>query len=118
MSDPSFDDVILAKVGRSTGHTKGHLSATEFDLMRVEYRIGDAEYRYFRFSNIIEIEGTNGFSFSAAGDSGSIIYSPRTRVGYAMIFAGNEEANRSYAMPLSAALRAVKAEPLTGTEDR
>ncbi|QFR02070.1 hypothetical protein F9278_44560 [Streptomyces phaeolivaceus] len=118
VDEPSFDDDLLAKVGRSTGHTKGHLSATEVDLMQVEYRIGEAEFRYFNFSNVIEITGTHGFSFSAAGDSGSMVYSPRTRVGYAMIFAGNEVANRSYAMPLPAALHAVKAEPLNGTEDR
>ncbi|MFE9115740.1 hypothetical protein ACFYN9_39930 [Streptomyces collinus] len=116
--DPSFDDDLLAKVGRSTGHTKGRLSVTELDLMQVEYRIGNAEFRYFNFSNVIEIAGTNGFSFSAPGDSGSMVYSPRTRVGYAMIFAGNDMANRSYAMPLPAALHAVKAEPLNGTEDR
>ncbi|MEW2558502.1 hypothetical protein [Streptomyces griseorubiginosus] len=117
VDDPSFEDVHLAKVGRTTGHTKGRLSATEIDLMQVEYCLGRTEFRYFNFSNVIEITGTNGFGFSAPGDSGSMVYSPRTRVGYAMIFAGNKEGKLSYAVPLPAALHAVKAEPLNGTED-
>lgn len=117
VENPSSEDSILAKVGRTTGHTQGVLSAMEIDGLQVEYSIGSKEFRCFRFSNVIEITGTNGFSFSAAGDSGSMVYSPRTRVGYAMIFAGSEMGH-SYATPLPAALDALEAEPLDGTVDR
>ncbi|MFD5633610.1 hypothetical protein ACFWJM_05620 [Streptomyces sp. NPDC127077] len=114
--NPSFEDKFLAKIGRTTGRTQGELSVTELDGLQVDYPIGSNEFRSFRFSNVIEIIGTK-HSFSAVGDSGSMVYSPRTRIGYAMIFAGSET-GVSYAIPLPAALDAMEAEPLDGTVER
>ncbi|MGY1802032.1 hypothetical protein ACI78T_02000 [Blastococcus sp. SYSU D00922] len=84
---PSLDvdpDEAVEKIGRTTGHTAGRITAVEVDGVAVQY--DDAVYR---FDDQIEIEGRAG-AFSAGGDSGSVIWRSRDRAPVALLFAGSE----------------------------
>ena len=94
----------VEKVGRTTGHTAGRITAVEVDGVAVGY--GEAVHR---FDDQIEIEGRSG-AFSAGGDSGSVIWRSRDRAPVALLFAGSETGGGAgtgvtYANPLSTVLR-------------
>jgi hypothetical protein len=77
-------DEAVEKIGRTTGHTLGRITAVEVDGVAVQY--DDAVYR---FDDQIEVEGRSG-AFSAGGDSGSVIWRSRDRAPVALLFAGSE----------------------------
>lgn len=83
-TDPLEDGDIVYKVGRTTGLTKGRVTAFEMDSVLVEYDQGDLE-----FDNQIEIEPVGSRPFSLAGDSGSLIVDSRRRA-VGLLFAGND----------------------------
>ena len=78
------DEVDVEKVGRTTGHTRGRISAIELDDVAVEYPVGVVS-----FDGQIEVTGT-ATAFSAGGDSGSLVYRPDTREAVGLLFAGSE----------------------------
>ena len=82
-ADPD-DEVAVEKVGRTTGHTRGRISAIELDDVAVEYPVGIVS-----FDGQIEVTGTAS-AFSAGGDSGSLVYRPDTREAVGLLFAGSE----------------------------
>ncbi len=73
------------KVGRTTGQTRGRITAMELDNVVVEYDMGT-----LRFDNQIEMEGIGTSAFSDSGDSGSLIVDSQ---GHAigLLFAGSDE---------------------------
>ncbi|SFD89427.1 hypothetical protein [Blastococcus tunisiensis] len=77
-------DEAVEKVGRTTGHTRGRITAVEVDGVAVQY-----DEAVYRFDDQIEIEGRGG-PFSAGGDSGSVIWRSRDRAPVALLFAGSE----------------------------
>lgn len=79
------DDISVEKAGRTTGLTRGRVSAIELDDVSVEYPVGVVD-----FENQIEIEGSAGVSFSAGGDSGSVVYRAETLEAVGLLFAGSE----------------------------
>ncbi|MEY2565168.1 MAG: hypothetical protein QOH88_3361 [Verrucomicrobiota bacterium] len=96
----------VAKVGRTTGGTRGRVTAFELDNVIVGYDIGN-----LRFDNQIEIEGAGNQPFSDGGDSGSLIVSADKR-GVALLFAGGDQGGANgqgltYANPLRAVLDAL-----------
>lgn len=102
---------MVAKVGRTTGFTRGRVTAFELDNLVVRYDIGD-----LRFDNQIEIEGTGQSAFSDGGDSGSLIVDDQLR-GVALLFAGGDQGGSNgrgltYANPLQKALDALKVDLL------
>jgi hypothetical protein len=106
-------DEVVEKVGRTTGHTTGRISAVEVDGVAVEYGQG-----LHRFDDQIEVEGDVG-AFSAGGDSGSVIWRSRDRAPLALLFAGSTQgghggAGVTFANPLSTVLRALAAEWTSG----
>jgi len=84
---PAFVDegTEVAKLGRTTGLTRGRVTAFELDNVVVGYDLGN-----LRFDNQIEIEGAGGKAFSAGGDSGSLIVVADTREAIALLFAGGD----------------------------
>jgi hypothetical protein len=93
----------VAKVGRTTGTTRGKITAFDLDNVVVGYDLGD-----LRFDNQIEIEGAGAKAFSDGGDSGSLIVNSE-RQGVALLFAGTDEGGTNgkgvtYANPLNAVL--------------
>ncbi|NEM07403.1 hypothetical protein [Geodermatophilus normandii] len=96
-------DEEVEKVGRTTGHTRGRVTAVEVDGVAVQYDDG-----VHVFDDQIEIEGLSG-AFSEGGDSGSVIWRSADRVPLALLFAGSSEggsggAGLTFANPLSTVL--------------
>jgi hypothetical protein len=79
-----FDpDEEVEKVGRTTGHTRGRITAVEVDGVGVQYDEG-----LITFDDQVEMEGLTG-EFSAGGDSGSVIWRSRDRAPLGLLFAGS-----------------------------
>jgi hypothetical protein len=100
----------VEKIGRTTGLTHGRITAVEVDAVAVQY-YGDVVYR---FDDQIEIVGRAG-AFSAAGDSGSVVWRSRDRAPLGLLFAGSEIGGSAgtgvtFANPLSTVLAALEVE--------
>ena len=76
----------VEKIGRTTGITRGRVTAIELDDVVVGYGEGLGE---LSFDNQIEVETTGGSPFSRAGDSGSLVYRA-DGVALGLLFAGSE----------------------------
>jgi hypothetical protein len=76
-------DELVEKIGRTTGHTRGRITAVEVDGVAVQYDEG-----VYTFDDQIEITGRSG-AFSAGGDSGSVIWRDRDRAPVGLLFAGS-----------------------------
>ncbi|MFZ0923212.1 MAG: hypothetical protein WA020_09115, partial [Candidatus Acidiferrales bacterium] len=80
------DSTAVAKSGRSTGLTCSTIEATDFDVS-VQYTHGLAGNSFTAiYDNQIAV---NGASFSAAGDSGSLIVSQAGAQPVALLYAGS-----------------------------
>ena len=79
---PAAIDLKVQKYGRTTGLTKGMITGINAVVI-INYDSGRA-----RFVDQIVVEGT-GSSFSAGGDSGSLIVEDGTNKPVALLFAGN-----------------------------
>ena len=102
-------DEPVEKVGRTTGHTRGRITAVEVDAVAVQY-----DDQVHRFDDQIEIQGLSG-PFSAGGDSGSVIWRSRDRAPTALLFAGSATGGSqgggvTFASPLESVLRAFSAQ--------
>ncbi len=102
-------DEEVEKIGRTTGHTRGRITAVEVDGVAVQYDDG-----VHVFDDQIEIEGLSG-AFSAGGDSGSVIWRSSDRAPLALLFAGSSEggstgAGLTFANPLSTVLETLGVE--------
>jgi hypothetical protein len=110
---PEFIDEgdVVYKVGRTTGATKGRVTAFDLDNVVINYDIGN-----LRFDGQIEIEGTGPGPFSDGGDSGSLIVNAGMQA-IALLFAGSDSGGRNnmgltYANPIYRVLKDLKASPL------
>lgn len=81
---PADDDMVVEKVGRTTGLTRGVVTAIELDGVAVGYPGGVVV-----FDDQVEVTGSAG-AFSAGGDSGSLVYDPVARAAVGLLFAGSE----------------------------
>ena len=110
---PVEDVSKVAKLGRTTGLTRGRVTAFELDNVVVAYATGN-----LRFDDQIEIDGDGGVPFSQGGDSGALVFTAQARQAVALLFAGSDQGGRSgqgltYANPLPRVLEALKADLLT-----
>ncbi|MDY3559536.1 S1 family peptidase [Gemmata sp. JC673] len=106
---PGFVDIgtEVAKLGRTTGLTRGTVTAFELDNVVVQFDAG-----FLQFDGQLEIEGTDE-PFSAGGDSGSLILDAGTKLAIGLLFAGSEIGGSNglgvtYANPLRTVLDALK----------
>lgn len=74
----------VAKVGRTTGTTRGLVTAFEVDGLQVAFGGG-----VLRFDDQVEVAGEED-AFSAGGDSGSLVWTVGERLGVGLLFAGSE----------------------------
>ena len=77
----------VEKIGRTTGTTRGRVTAIELDDVVVGY--GD-ELGELTFDDQIEVEGLGGSPFSRGGDSGSLVYRTGDGAAIGLLFAGSE----------------------------
>lgn len=75
----------VEKIGRTTGHTRGRVTAFELDNVVVAYDTGD-----LRFDDQIEVEG-EGAAFSQGGDSGSLVFTADDHRAFGLLFAGSDQ---------------------------
>lgn len=106
--DGSLDEGLeVHKIGRTTGVTKGRVTAFELDNVIVNFDEGNR-----RFDRQIEVEGSGRSSFCDGGDSGSLVLvGGDTAVG--LLFAGSEVGGRNgrgltFVNPISAVLSKLK----------
>lgn len=107
----------VEKAGRTTGTTRGRVSAIELDDLVVDYGEGTGE---LTFDGQIEVEATGGEPFSRPGDSGSLVYAPDTKAAVGLLFAGSETGGAdgtglTYANPFGDVLESLGA-TLLGSE--
>jgi hypothetical protein len=107
---PEFLDegTVVYKIGRTTGATRGRVTAFDLDNVVVNYDVGN-----LRFDGQIEIEGTGTRPFSDGGDSGSLIVNAAMEA-VALLFAGSESGGKNgmgltFANPIHAVLQALNA---------
>lgn len=102
-------NIGVTKVGRTSGLTRGVVTAVEFDHVAVDTEIGT-----MTFDGQIEIKGTE-HAFSQLGDSGSLVVTDQGQA-IGIVFCGNEFANNglgvSYANPLPKVMDALNLSPL------
>ena len=77
------EEALVEKIGRTTGHTTGRVTAFELDNVIVRYDTGT-----LRFDDQIEIEGTADVAFSAGGDSGSLVFTSGARGALGLVLQG------------------------------
>lgn len=99
-----LDSDAVVKVGRTTGLTRGVVTAFEVDNVVVDFDIGR-----LRFDGQIEISGTQAGPFSQPGDSGSLIVDRDTDLAVGLLFAGSDQGGPdnfgvTYANPIAAVL--------------
>ncbi|SDG05140.1 hypothetical protein [Klenkia brasiliensis] len=98
-------DEVVEKVGRTTGHTRGRVTAVEVDGVGVQYDEGTVH----TFDDQVEVEGLAG-SFSEGGDSGSVIWRSSDRAPLGLLFAGSSTGGSAgggvtFANPLATVLQ-------------
>lgn len=104
LGDEFLDEgTLVEKIGRTTGHTRGRVTAFELDELIVGFDMGNV-----RFDNQVEIESADSGPFSQGGDSGSLIFDEERRA-VALLFAGSDQGGANgqgltYANPLRGVL--------------
>lgn len=105
----------VEKWGRTTGHTRGRVTAFELDNVIVGYDMGDV-----RFDGQIEVESAGREPFSDGGDSGSLIMTEGDRFAVALLFAGSQMGGKgnlglTYANPIHTVLSSLKTDLLASS---
>lgn len=103
----------VAKVGRTTGLTRGRISAFELDDLVINYGRVTGN---LTFDDTLEIESTGSLPFSDGGDSGSLIVDADKKA-VAQLFAGSDQGGRlhlgvTFATPIKRVLAALKVDLL------
>jgi hypothetical protein len=102
-------NLSVSKLGRTSGLTRGIVTAVEIDNIAMDSEIGTVT-----FDDQIEIKGVDR-AFSQLGDSGSLVVSDQNQA-IGMVFCGNEFANGglgvTYANPLPKIMDAFNMTPL------
>jgi len=103
---------LVEKLGRTTGHTRGRVTAFELDNVVVAYDMGS-----LRFDDQIEVEGAGTVAFSQGGDSGSLVFAAEEHGAVGLLFAGSDQGGTSgtgltYVNPVGAVLSQLKADLL------
>jgi hypothetical protein len=101
-TEPLEGQESVFKIGRTTGLTRGRVSAFEVDDVWIRYDTG-----LLGFDRQIEIAPLENGPFSLGGDSGSLIVDESLRA-VGLLFAGND-VDVTYANPIQAVLAALGA---------
>lgn len=106
----------VEKIGRTTGLTRGRVTAIELDDVVVGY---GEEMGELAFDDQIEVEGLASGPFSRGGDSGSLVYladgHEEAGAAIGLLFAGSETGGENgtgltYLNPIATVLRQLDAE--------
>lgn len=90
------------KAGRTTGVTRGRVTAIALDQVAVDYSDARDGSLIYSFDDQIEIRG-DGATFSRGGDSGSLIVDTGD-VAVGLLFAGSDATGVTFANPIETVL--------------
>jgi hypothetical protein len=90
--------LTVVKSGRTTGVTRGTVRDIDADI-QVQYDQGVA-----LFEGQVAVSGKGGSKFSKAGDSGSAILDDGSKKVVALLFAGSDRVDRTFANPIASVL--------------
>jgi hypothetical protein len=93
---------VVQKIGRSTGHTYGRVSATDMDSVDIDQIFGT-----IYLSGQIEIASLDEVPFSRPGDSGALVVGDDCRP-FALLCASDICSRLAYANPIDAVLSALR----------
>jgi hypothetical protein len=102
VADP-FEEMLVAKVGRTTATTYGHVIGLDLDDVWMEYETG-----WLRFDGVVQIRGDGG-RFTSAGDSGSLVVTRERECSAVALHFGGYENETSVACPLAPLLQELQA---------
>lgn len=122
VTDP-VDQMIVEKVGRTTGHRVGRVVGKYLHPLRVLCE--NATYNFkaeIWFDGVHVVHGTNGRTFSEGGDSGSLVVGRNAnneRVAVGIVFAGGPDqmaagGKKSMILPLEPILQALQLTLVSG----
>jgi hypothetical protein len=105
---PAEEIDLVEKIGRTTLHTRGRVTAFDLDNLVVGYDQGN-----LRFDGQIEIEGASTEPFSQGGDSGSLVFTSLGHEAAALLFAGGDQGGSNgkgltFANPITAVFAQLK----------
>jgi hypothetical protein len=95
----AFPSMKVIKSGRTTGVTRGTITAIKVNGVRVNYNPPGLPPQIATFNDCIEIIGENGQPFSNPGDSGSVILEAATGKPVALLFAGDGRTTTACDLP-------------------
>jgi hypothetical protein len=109
-------DMLVQKVGRSTGLTSGKVVVPASMRRNIKYRVREQDFAGEAwFDDIFVVEGTTG-KFADFGDSGSLIVAKSPdggkRVAVGMVFAVQDQL--TYAMPITHILNRLRVTLVSG----
>jgi hypothetical protein len=100
LNDPNLlsKDKLVCKIGRTTGYTRGKISAIALDNVPVKTGL----LGNLVFDNVIEISHIPGKKpFSKSGDSGSLVFTEREKSAIGLHFAGGIKKSRAKNVKIS-----------------
>jgi hypothetical protein len=94
----------VGKLGRTTGRTKGRVTAFEVDNITIAFETGT-----FQFDGQLEIESDGSTPFTNGGDSGALVFSEGDHLAVGLVFAGSDQGGTNgqgltYANPIGVVL--------------
>jgi hypothetical protein len=103
----------VAKIGRTTEYTEGHVAAIDTGPVTFHYPIGDIV-----FDGLVEVHGVATGPFARNGDSGSVVFEPASRCAVGLLFGittsgGSNGAGITYVHPLPAVLERLQIDLVT-----
>jgi hypothetical protein len=113
VKDLPDEDELVQKLGRTTGHTHGRITAFALNTLPLNYRSGA-----FAFDGLMEIQSTGGGPFSRGGDSGALVFRSQDNAARGLVIGGAviggaNGAGLTYAVELPRVLDQLKVRLLT-----
>jgi hypothetical protein len=110
--------MIVEKIGRTTGRTRGRIVAVSASPVPVSYNVTEyAVRKNVYFPRVYIVLGDNEQPFSKPGDSGSLVVSidaDGNRKSVGLVFAGNEQRALSFILPLPEILQKLQLTIVSG----
>jgi len=107
-------DLEVKKWGRSSGLTRGRITAIVEESMPIDYQVvsyfGPTRSQTFKgtiyYERVVEVEGYSSGGFSVAGDSGALVVTADALFTVGMVIAGDRR--KSVVLPLGRVLRGME----------
>lgn len=118
LCEEPLPSMVVHKVGRTTGLTKGIIVGQAAVPLPVSYHVNEYDIKKtVFFETVYVVMGWDSSPFSRAGDSGSLVVSEKadgTKIAIGLVFAGNEQRGTSFILPLPDVLKKLSLNIVSG----